>query len=208
MNNLAFTFLLLLTTYLSAQPPNGRDQRQNLNRQFTGEQKMEMPKATDIAGVFYYDVKKVIKKLKIKNDEAKVVVSKALKEYNFKIKEISFLNKDNFKALDILMKPRRGMRRMPKDGKNFQNDDDIDNDENRGYFRQKIGKIIRPIRRDIQENELVLNTVLNSVLSAKQNKKWLKYQKQQKEKLKPKRPERNNSGGQRQGQMGGQRRGF
>lgn len=194
MKNLILTLLLLSTTYLAAQPPNGgMRQRQNQNRQLNGERDFKIPTANDIAGIFYYDVEQVLKKLKIKNDETKAIVSKALRDYNFKVKEVALLNSDNLKAIDVLMKSRRGMRRMP------ENDNSSEQQENEnGDVRQKMGKLIRPIRRDIGDIEVILNETLESILSKKQNKKWVKYQKNEKEKLKPQRPEGNNRNQNRQ----------
>jgi preprotein translocase subunit Sec63 len=42
----------------------------------------------------------------------------------------------------------------------------------------KIKKIIPPIRYEVFEHEKVLNEALESILTEKQNNKWLKYQKQ------------------------------
>lgn len=188
MKNLILIVALFSINFIDAQPPNGgMRQRQNQNGQFNGERNFKIPTANDIAGIFYYDVEQVIKKLKIRNDETKVIVSKALRDYNFKIKEIALLNMDNLKAIDVLMKSRRGMRRMP------DNDNSFDNPENdNGDLHQKMEELIRPIRGNIEDNEFVLNETLESVLSKKQNKKWLKYQKKEKEKLMPQRPEGNN----------------
>ena len=181
---------------------NGR-QLQNQNRQFSDQREVKILKATDIAGILYYDVNKVIKKVKIKNDDLKKSVSKAFNDYNFKIKEISLLNADKLRVLDVLMKSRRGS------GRRGQNDD---NETNKGDdFRQKMRKIIRPIRREIGENEVILNETLKGLLSEKQMKKWLKYQKAEKDKLKPKRPQANENQRQQQRQNrngNGARRGF
>ncbi|WP_439130358.1 hypothetical protein [Polaribacter sp.] len=126
-----------------------------------------------------------MKKIRVKDKELKVPVVKALKDYNFKTKEIELRNADNFKALDLLMSSR--IRSRVKSSNANTNPKDNPND-----FRQKIIKIIRPVKQEIIENEVVLNKTLATLLSEKQNKKWLKLQKSQKDKLKPQRPQNNN----------------
>ncbi len=62
-------------------------------------------------------------------------------------------------------------------------------------MRKKINEIIRPVRDEVHENEAALNNTLKSFLSEKQNKKWLKYQKNKKKSMRPKRLERSNRSG-------------
>lgn len=164
----------------------GRGQQQNQNMQ-SGAREIKEFKASDVAGIFYYDVKTVIKKIKVKDKELKNKVSKTLKDYNFKIKEIAFLNSDNFKSLDILMKSNRGNTRNAR-----QQNNSSQQPREADSLRIKVREIIRPIKRNVRKNEEVLNENLASILSEKQNKKWLKYQKSQKEKLAPQKPQNNN----------------
>lgn len=187
MKNSFLIFLLFATPLINAQRGGGgmgRGQQQNQNGQ-SGNREIKEIKAADMAGIYYYDVRKVIKKLKVKDDKLKASLTKALMDYNFKVKEIALLNADNFKALDILLKSRRSSRRMPSES----NDDQTNNQDD---FRQTMGKIIRPIRTKLNDNELILNEIFQNLLSEKQNKKWLKYQISEKEKLMPQRPDRNN----------------
>ena len=44
----------------------------------------------------------------------------------------------------------------------------------------KIKQIIPPIRNEVYEHEKKLNGAIKSLLTEKQNKKWLKYQKRNK----------------------------
>ncbi|MHB0754006.1 hypothetical protein [Polaribacter sp. M15] len=180
--------VLFTSSVVYAQRGGGmeRGQQQNQNMQSRAREIKEF-KASDIAGIFYYDVKTVIKKIKVKDKELKNKVSKTLKDYNFKIKEIAFLNSDNFKSLDILMKSNRGNTRNAR-----QQNNSSQQPREADSLRIKVREIIRPIKRNVRKNEEVLNENLASILSEKQNKKWLKYQKSQKEKLAPQKPQNNN----------------
>ena len=202
MRNIFLIIILLANTAISAQRGGGgmgRGQQQNQNGPQNSEREVKEFKASDVAGIFYYDVEEAIKKIKVKKDKFKVPVAKALKDYNFKIKEIALLNTDNFKVIDILMKSNRGMNRVSRQQTSLNNTNnqpkEIDS------LRIKVREIMRSIRRDVNKNEEILNENLKNILTEKQNKKWLKYQESQKEKLTPKRQERNNNNrGQQQGQ--------
>ena len=188
-------FLLILMTFLTfnffAQPPGGgggvRSQGQRLQSNEVKEAKKFS--ANDVAGIFYYDIDEVIKKIKVKDDEKQYSVKKALKNYNFRIKEIKFLNSAKFSDLDIFMSS------MSKEK----------DTETSLELRKKVEEIIRPIRDSVHEYEKELNEVLVGVLSEKQNKKWLKYQKKKVESLQPKKPQ-NNSEDSRPNRGNGMRR--
>ncbi|WP_146190690.1 hypothetical protein [Polaribacter aquimarinus] len=191
MKHIFLTISLFLSTIFYVQAQGGRGGRspQNQNRQPRVESERKEVKASDLAGIFYYDVKSTLKKVKIKDDDIKVKVSNALKKYNTKIKEISFLNSDKFKGINVLMKSLRE-NRTSNNGKANKNSD----------LRKKIGEVIRPIRKEIRAHEMVLNETLEGILTQKQIKKWLKYQKKEKDKLKPQRQERNKNRQQPQNQ--------
>jgi hypothetical protein len=188
MKKVVYIIVLLFSLGLNAQPPGGGGGRgqQNQNRQ--GEDKSEIKKfkASEVAGIFYYDIEKVVKKLKVKKEEEQSPIKKAIRNYNFKIKEILLLNAVKFSDLDILVNS------MSK-GK--------DNDA-RLQVRKKVGEVVKPIRDRVHENEKELNLILKGLLSEKQFKKWLKYQKKKKESLKPKKPENRNKQGSRSNNSG------
>ncbi|WP_298778690.1 hypothetical protein [uncultured Polaribacter sp.] len=196
MKKIFYFAILLLNFSLYAQPPggNGGVQRSGSMQNQQDDRDHKKPKefkSSEAAGLFYYEIDKVLKKLKIKNDDSKYKVSKALREYNFKIREISFLNSEKLSDLDLVINsfPKR------------------DDNESRREMRVKVDEVIRPIRDEVHENEIKLNNDLESLLSEKQNKKWLKYQKKKKESLKPKKSEnRNNQNSRPSGGRGGEQR--
>lgn len=168
----------------------GGRQPQNQNRQ-QGERKVVKFKASNVAGIFYYNAKRVTKKIKVKDDEKAAIIKQAILEYNTKIKEIAFVNSEKFKSLNEMMNSLRNSQ-----SRNQQNNDADERQE----MRKKIGEVIRPARRDIRAEEEKLNAVMKEILDKKQNNKWLKYQKAKKKSLEPERPERR--GNQRSSQNG------
>ena len=187
MKKLFFIAALLLSISFYAQPPEGGGRRPTQGQNQQGEEReVRKFKASDAAGIFYYEIEKVVKKVKIKDDVLKAKISKFIKNYNHKIREISFLNSVNFSDLDVIVNSK-SLRK---------------NEEGRAEMRKNIDKIIRPVRDSIHENEIDLNQNFESVLSEKQLKKWLKLQKRIKESLQPKKVENRDQQGSRSGGNG------
>ena len=122
------------------------------------------------AGVFLYNEKKVVKKLKLskKNKIIKNKVSQSIRNYNTRIDSIALNNSDYFKKLDLIVKTAR------KSNKNK-------------VFNKPSSQIqeqLKPIRFEVTKIEKELNLTLKTLLSDKQYEKWLKHQKtKKKEKL-------------------------
>lgn len=194
MKNIILILITFLTYNLFSQPPGGGGRRQQGQSPQSNQTQKEFKfNASEMAGIFYYDINEVIKKTKVKGENNQFLVSKELKNYNFKVKEISFLNSKIFTDLDEV-------------ANSISNRGDM---EARKKMRRKVDELIRPIRDEVHQMEKELNDNLEKILSEKQFKKWLKYQKKQKESFQPKRPQNNQRQGQGQGQMqngGGMRR--
>lgn len=181
MKKIIAIILMLQSIVFYAQFRGGnRPQQNQQNQQNRKPVKFDASKA---AGIFYYDVDVVVKKIKIKKKVLKDSVINALKKYNQKTRNISFANSEKFKEIDAIAES------MPKGRSDSSNENGIDRKE----IRRNINKLIRPIRGEIKENELELNNLLEALLSEKQNKKWLKYQEKKKKSLQPKRPTRPNT---------------
>lgn len=129
--------------------------------------------AKNAAGIFYYNVDEALKKSKIKDDALKLTTAKELRSYNDRIKEISFLNSFKLVELETLVNS------IGKDLNGL-------NGDQRLTLRTRIQELILPIRDSVVETEKKLNNKFEQLLSAKQNRKWLNYQKKQKNKLIPK----------------------
>lgn len=186
MKKILFILIAFLTLNVFAQPPGGRGRRgDGQDPSSNNNQKAQKFNASNVAGIFYYDIDKAIKKTKVKKEEKQLSVKKIIKNYNLKVKEISFLNSQKFSDLNLVV--NSGSKNILP--------------EERMKMRKKVNEIIRPIRDEIHELEKELNNNLEEILTEKQFKKWLKYQKKQKENLMPKRVQNGQGQRQRQGGM-------
>lgn len=158
----------------------------------------EIPKfdAYKSAGIFDYDIPEVVKKLKIKKDKNLTLqVKQALQNYNSKMDELRLLNYRVFDTLNVYMniiitsefKNRMENRQQ---GRQFGGGEESPMRNAMQFTRERI----RPVRRQVTQEEKQLNVKLDSILNEKQNAKWLKYQKRIKDELNPRRQSRNQNG--------------
>lgn len=182
MKKIIFVLVVLQSMFFYAQQM-GQGQGQG-----AGDQKPPKFNASDVSGIFYYEIDEVISKIKVKDEEKEYLVSKALRKYNDKIKEISFLNSKNFEQIDILVNAM--LKSSQEKPKGLEEKEKVD-----------VKGILDKVRKEVRSNEEKLNKALEEILSSKQNKKWLKYQKKKKKSLLPKRPSARN--GSSRGSMGG-----
>lgn len=120
----------------------------------------------EMAGIIKHDAQKVIKKLKITEESTTKEIVKHLQDYNAKMDELSVIHSKTLEDLKIEFSKKMQIA--------IQNRD-------RGQMsevRDMLKEIIPPIRQEVNEYRKVLNESLESILSEKQNKKWLKHQKQ------------------------------
>ena len=168
MKKIIFAVLVLQNVFFYAQQNQGQ----------SGNQKPPEFKASDISGIFYYEQEEVVSKIKIKDEDKEHFVIKALRKYNHKIKEISFLNTKNFKEVDALVNAMlNSSKTAPSE---LEEGKKID-----------VRGVLDAVRKEVQSNEKKLNETMEGVLTKKQQKKWLKYQKKKKRSLVPKRPSSN-----------------
>jgi hypothetical protein len=124
--------------------------------------------AEKAAGIFTYDIDKVIQKLKIKDKDIKQSISSAIHEYNAKMYQLSIDHAATFSELDAYFD------RQVKLAMQYRDKSQMDG------VKADIQKTIPPIRREVMKHEQVLNALMESVLDEKQLKKWLNYQKSSK----------------------------
>ena len=141
-----------------------------------GQQAPKMPKfiAKNSAKIFYYNFSEVPGEIKVKDEATKNKTIKLLKDYNYKIKKISFLNTPQLSELELTINTL---------GEKLYSDRALA--EN---IRKRIQVVIFPIRDSINLYEKNLNEDFKSFLSKKQLKKWMKYQRAELKKLIPKQP--------------------
>lgn len=205
MKKLLFLSCVLFSISFYAQPPGGRGNMRDFGQR--GQNNKEKPrefKARKAAGIFYYDVDKVVKKIKIKREILQSNIKEYLREYNDKVKNIALLNSEKFEQLNELMKNNRPSRNQ----NSYENNED-ETDESVVNIRKKVGYVIRPVKKEIRTLELELNANMEAVLSEKQFAKWMKHQKLKKDKLNPKKQQNTSRGNRGSGgppNGGGQRR--
>ncbi|MEO0582367.1 MAG: hypothetical protein AAF135_09115 [Bacteroidota bacterium] len=120
--------------------------------------------AKKAAGIFQYDLDKVLKKLKVKETPDQQVVAEALATYNGKMAALSFTHAATFKELENAFDRNVQIAMQNRDRSQMSG------------VLSMIKEILPPIKRQVEAEERVLNEALAAVLSEKQNEKWIKYQ--------------------------------
>lgn len=145
------------------------------------QQQPKLPKynAKNAAQLFYYNITEVPEKIKVKKDVIENKTIKALRNYNTKIKKISFLNTPKLTDLELTINTF---------GNQLFKDRDLAE-----QVKKRVEMLILPLRDSVKTYENTLNNTLQSFLNKKQFKKWLKYQKAEKRKLLPERPKNPNN---------------
>ncbi|MBC2846705.1 hypothetical protein [Winogradskyella flava] len=221
-------FCFLTFSFICAQPGGGQGgQRMGGGRQggqMNGgrEEQKNIPEfdAAKVAGIFSYSDTEAIKKMKLKNDEdLELKVSKAISKYNMRMDEVTLLNTENFDTINDFMNTigKRMRQNSGTGGRRMGRGQDSNSDSKRqnGDFdeRDPVRKImhrskekVEAVKAKVLIEEGLLNKELESLLSEKQYKKWLKYQNKVKKEMTPEEPSnnRNQNSGIRGGTNGGQ----
>lgn len=177
MKYLALLFCLTIVGTTYAQRPNGGRRGAGAAAGQAGAER-EMPKfeSQKVAGLFEYNAKKVLKKIKLKkSDSIAIEVTGKIDAYNAKVNKIKADNKDLFEGLDIVVN---------------QNMETARNNRNRELMQETFRMIeekLKPIRDEIKVHQEELDVSLESLLDEDQNEKWLDYKKSELDKLRPRR---------------------
>jgi len=178
----AITIALMQTNISNAQLPEGG--------------KVPEFNAKNAIGLVNYDADEVCDEAKVKDDEKRQLVSKAIAEYNYDIKEFNFQHALKLSDIELMVNSKQ---KEAMENKNF---------EAVKENRVKANELLVPYRDIIEEVNMKLNEKLKNALSEKEFKRWSKYSKKKIEDLHPKSPSKaGNSGMQQQG-MGSQRGGY
>ena len=218
MRYIIFLFSVLMMPSSYAQPGGGGGrQGGQMNGGGQQQQREELPDfdAAKVAGIFSYDDTESIKKIKIRNnDDLKLKVRRAIAKYNIQMDEISLVNTENFDTLNVVMNTMRkqmrpdrssgdnqmGMRQRGGDNSQTQGRSNENDDPMRMAMKTTKQKI-ELVKVVVLKEEKLLNDQLESMLSEKQYKKWIKYQTKIKKENAPNEPSNN------QNQDGGRMRG-
>ncbi|TCI90704.1 hypothetical protein [Tenacibaculum sp. M341] len=186
-------FLILILCSIACI--NAQISPQANNLEATKKQKFSSRNAV---GILYFNEQEVLKKLKIKKKNKKTTVLKAIKDYNTAIEEIEFLESVKLNKVDAAFEETILIARENKDFESIRE------------ARKEANRTLKPVRLKVKRTDASLNERLMEVLTKKQLKKWLKFQKKEKEKLNPKPTQkvRRNSRGMRGNRSGGMRRNF
>ena len=121
--------------------------------------------AMEKAGIIKYDLEKTIKKLKNTEDSIIKEITEYIQIYNIEMDKLLFLHSKTLEDLEIIF--HRNLKIA------IQNRDQ----SQMNLIKYKIEQIIPPIRNEVNKQEKLLNKYMKRLLTEKQNKKWLKYQK-------------------------------
>ena len=163
-------FLLFLYISFSTQAQyssSGRQRQKQQQRDFT-PQKIPKPnfKIKKYLGIIEYDIKKAAKKSSIKiSSEKGKQFSKSLTVYNKKIKDItrinSFLLSSTKEMVEVFQKKARKTRDYSDQQK----------------VQKKMNEDLKALTETIKEEDLKLVKSFKELLSKKQYKKWINYNK-------------------------------
>jgi len=120
--------------------------------------------AEKAAGIFQYDIDKVLKKLKVKETLGQQAVTEALATHNGKMTALSFTHAATFKELENAFDQNVQIAMQNRDRSQMYG------------VLSMIKEILPPIKRQVEAEERILNETLATVLSEKQTEKWVKYQ--------------------------------
>lgn len=177
MKYLALFFCLAIVGTTCAQRQNGgRRGGGAAGGQSSATREMPKFESQKVAGLFEYNAKKVIKKLKLKKgDSLAVEVTMHIEAYNANINQIKSDNKDLFEGLDIVVN---------------QNLETARNNRNRELMQETFRMVeekLKPVRDEVKVHQDQLDALLQEILSEDENEKWLEYKKSELEKLRPRR---------------------
>jgi hypothetical protein len=152
---------------INAQNRTGiRNSSQNMQRTTTTPAKMPEYDPAKAAGIKDYDVKGVLKKLKIKNDPVSATVQKAIENYNNEMNTLNLLHTGIFDELKMLVALTQKQAMETKDFSGMRE------------TQKHLNATLEPIRKKVEVIENSLNDKLNTELSEDQFKRWVKYKKQ------------------------------
>jgi len=140
---------------------NGRQRQMIQNPRKAPEPNFQVEK---YLGIVIYDIEKAAKKSSIKTSSTEgKLFSKLLLEYNREIKEIRRINSFTLRSTKEMME---NFQKKARESGNFSE---------RTKVQQKMIKNLTPISEALKLKDKKFNTSVKRILSEKQYKKWIKY---------------------------------
>lgn len=159
--------LTLLTSFLAQSQlnrggmRNGRQRQMIQNPRKAPEPNFQVEK---YLGIVIYDIEKAAKKSSIETSSTEgKLFSKLLLEYNREIKEIRRINSFTLRSTKEMME---NFQKKARESGNFSE---------RTKVQQKMIKNLTPISEALKLKDKKFNTSVKRILSEKQYKKWIKY---------------------------------
>ncbi|WP_159949650.1 hypothetical protein [Polaribacter septentrionalilitoris] len=163
MKKIFILFIVLFTTISQAQMRNSMQRQRQMNQT---TQKPPDPdfKIEKYVGIVIYDIKKAAKKSKVKlSSDTGKTFSKTLSEYNKRISDIKRIN-------SFLLKNTKNM--IDNFQKTAMKTGDFSNQQK---VAKEMNENLKPLSETLKKEDLAFDKKLKSLLSAKQYKKWIKY---------------------------------
>ena len=167
MKKIIFLLTLFLSFSTYCQFGNGMNQRQQRQRQMTQTQRPAPKPNYDVEkylGIVIYEIEKAAKKssIKLDSDEGKEFQT-ILKKYN---KEVNDFRRINSFTLRTTKEMVESFQKKAQENKSGAGGDKV--------FK-KMTEDLKPISETLKAKDIVLDKKLKTLLSKKQYKKWLKY---------------------------------
>ncbi len=171
-------FLILFQSVLINAQNRGGIRNSSPGNQRTATAPVKMPEydPAKTAGIMEYDIKAVLKKLKLKKNPNSVIVKKAIEDHNREMNALNLLHTGIFDELKMLVALTINQAVATKDYSGMKN------------LQKQLNTTLEPIREKVTVSDSSLNEKLRKELSEGQFKKWVKYQKQQRSKNKVRAP--------------------
>jgi len=165
MKKLILLLIVLFTTISQAQMRNSMQRQRQMNQQTQEAPKPDF-KIEKYVGIVNYDIKKAAKKSKVKlSSDTGKKFSKAITEYNKKIRDIKRIN-------SFVLRSTKDM--VDNFQKNSMKTGDFSNQEK---VVKKMNENLKPISETLKKEDIAFDKKMKSLLSEKQYKKWIKYNK-------------------------------
>lgn len=159
--------IFVLTSFLAHSQYGGmRNQRQRQLPQIQQDAPDPVFKVEKYLGIIIYDIEKAAKKssIKLKSKEGKAF-SKALTMHNKEIKDIRRINSFTLRSTKEMVESFQKMAIKTRDF------------SNQPVIQKKMAENLKPISETLKVKNKKLDASLKKVLSEKQYKKWIKYNK-------------------------------
>jgi hypothetical protein len=168
MKKIILVLILFSAFAAEAQYGYGNQQRSRQNRMMETQEKAPEPnfEIEKYLGIVVYDIEKAAKKssIKLSSTEGKIF-SKTLTKYNKDVKDITRIN-------SFLLRSTKEMV------ENFQKNASKTGDfSNRTEVLKTMNDNLEPLGNTLKIEDKKLDATMKSILSAKQYKKWIKYNK-------------------------------